>query len=135
MKKVRNHWNEKITIKHVSINFLEKELIFQDLKILDHHRFSFIHISKCKISIDNLLYFIFVNSEHLKIKNIFIENSSFLIKKYFKEKENNILFFIKNFLIHKKLNKFHINFITCSKFTINKSYLEYQNTNFRKKKC
>ncbi|WP_341656851.1 translocation/assembly module TamB domain-containing protein [Blattabacterium cuenoti] len=134
MKKVKNHWNEKITIKHVSINFLEKELIFQDLKILDHHRFSFIHISKCKISIDNLLYFIFVNSEHLKIKNIFIENSSFFIKKYFKEKENNILFFIKNFLIHKKLNKFHINFITCSKFTINKSYLEYQNTSFHKKK-
>ncbi|WP_341659995.1 translocation/assembly module TamB domain-containing protein, partial [Blattabacterium cuenoti] len=134
LKKVRNHWNEKITIKHVSINFLEKELIFQDLKILDHHRFSFIHISKCKISIDNLLYFIFVNSEHLKIKNIFIENSSFFIKKYFKEKENNILFFIKNFLIHKKLNQFHINFITCSKLNINKSYLEYQNTSFNKKK-
>ncbi|WP_341657326.1 translocation/assembly module TamB domain-containing protein [Blattabacterium cuenoti] len=134
MNKVRNHWNEKITIKHVSINFLEKELIFQDLKILDHHRFSFIHISKCKISIDNLLYFVFVNSEHLKIRNIFIENSSFFIKKYFKEKENNILFFIKNFLIQKKLNKFHINFITCSKLTINKSYLEYQNTSFNKKK-
>ncbi|WP_341653767.1 translocation/assembly module TamB domain-containing protein [Blattabacterium cuenoti] len=133
LKKVKNHWNGKITMKHVSINVLEKELIFQDLKILDHHRFSFIHISKCKISIDNLLYFIFVNSEHLKIKNIFIENSSFFIKKYFKEKENNILFFIKNFLIHKRLNKFHINFITCSKLTINKSYLEYQNTNFHKR--
>ncbi|WP_341657948.1 translocation/assembly module TamB domain-containing protein [Blattabacterium cuenoti] len=134
MKKIRNNWNEKITIKHVSINFLERELIFQDLKILDHHRFSFIHIPKCKIYIDNLLYFIFVNSEHLKIKNIFIENSSFFIKKYFKEKENNILFFIKNFLIHKKLNKFHISFITCSRLTINKSNLEYQNTSFHKKK-
>ncbi|WP_341656311.1 translocation/assembly module TamB domain-containing protein [Blattabacterium cuenoti] len=134
LKKVRNHWNEKITIKHVSINFLEKELILKDLKISDHHRFSFIHLSKCKISIDNLLYFIFVNSEHLKIRNIFIENSSFFIKKYFKEKENNILFFIKNFLIHKRLNKFHINFITCSKLIINKSYLEYQNTSLNKKK-
>ncbi|WP_041178683.1 translocation/assembly module TamB domain-containing protein, partial [Blattabacterium cuenoti] len=133
LKKVRNHWNEKIIIKHASINFLERELIFKDLKILDHHRFSFIHISKCKISIDNLLYFIFVNSEHLKIRNIFIENSSFFIKKYFKEKENNILFFIKNFLIHKKLNKSRINFITCSKLTINQSYLEYQNTSFNKK--
>ncbi|WP_185856774.1 translocation/assembly module TamB domain-containing protein [Blattabacterium cuenoti] len=134
LKKVKNHWNEKITIKHASINFLEKEVLFQDLKILDHHHFSFIHISKCKISIDNLLYFIFINSEHLKIKNISIENSSFFIKKYIKEKENNIIFFIKNFLIHKKLNKFHINFITCSKLTINKSYLEYQNTSFNKKK-
>ncbi|BBA16973.1 translocation/assembly module TamB domain-containing protein [Blattabacterium cuenoti] len=129
LKKVKNRWNEKIIIKHASINFLEKELILHDVKILDHHYFSFIRLSKCKISIDNLLYFIFINSDSLRIKNIFIENSYFFIKKYFKEKENNIIFFIRDFLIHKKLNKFHNNYITCSKLIINKSYLEYQNKN------
>ncbi len=37
-------------------------------------------------------------------------------------------------MIHKRLNNFHISFITCPKLTINKSYLEYQNTSFHKKK-
>ncbi|AFJ90486.1 translocation/assembly module TamB domain-containing protein [Blattabacterium sp. (Blaberus giganteus)] len=127
LKKVKNHLNEKIIIKHASIDFLKKEFIFYNVQILDHHHFSFIHFPKCKISIDNLLYFIFINSGHLKIKNIFIENSSFFIKKYFREKENNILFFIKNFFIHKKFGKY--NLITCTKLTINKSFLKYNNTN------
>ncbi|WP_185852173.1 translocation/assembly module TamB domain-containing protein [Blattabacterium cuenoti] len=133
LNKIRNHLNDKITIKHASINFLEKEFIFSDVQILDHHHFSFIHLSKCKISIENLLYFIFINSEHLRIKNIFIENSSFFIKKYINEKQNNILVFIKNILIHKNVNKFNINFITCSKLIINKSYVKYQNINSDKK--
>ncbi|WP_185867409.1 translocation/assembly module TamB domain-containing protein [Blattabacterium cuenoti] len=129
LKKIKNHLNEKIYIKNVSINFLKKELIFYDVKIIDHHRFSFIHLSKCKISIENLLYFILFNSKYLKIKDIFIDNSSFFIKKYFKEKENNILFFIKYFLMSKKLRELNINFVTCSKLIISKSYLEYNNIN------
>ncbi|WP_185849249.1 translocation/assembly module TamB domain-containing protein [Blattabacterium cuenoti] len=133
LKKVRNHLNEKIIIEHASINFLKKELIFYNVQILDHHNFPFIYLSKCKISIHNLLYFIFINSKHLRIKNIFVENSSFFIKKYFREKENNILFFIKNFLIHKKLSESNINLVTCSKFIINKSYLKYKNENFHNK--
>lgn len=133
LKKVKNHLNDKIYIKHASINFLEKNLIFYDVKILDHHRFSFIHLSKCKISIDNLLYFIFINSDHLRIRNIFVENSSFFVKKYFREKENNVILFIKKFLIQKKLNKNNVNFITCSKLIINKFYLEYNNTNSNEK--
>ncbi|WP_185860743.1 translocation/assembly module TamB domain-containing protein [Blattabacterium cuenoti] len=134
IKKIKNHFDKKITIKHASINFLKKELIFYDVHILDHHHFSFIHLSKCKISINNLLYFIFINSEHLKIKNFFIQNSSFFIKKYFLEKENNIIIFIRfirNILKRKKLNK--LNIITCSKLTINKSFFTYQNTNSNKK--
>ncbi|WP_185857978.1 translocation/assembly module TamB domain-containing protein [Blattabacterium cuenoti] len=133
MKKAIKHFNKKIRIKHASINFLEKKLIFYDVKIIDHHHFSFIRLSKCQIDIDNLFYFIFINSEHLKIKNIFIENSSLLIKEYFREKENNMVLFIKNFLIHKKLNNLNINRITCSKLIINKSYLEYKNINNNKK--
>ncbi|WP_185857589.1 translocation/assembly module TamB domain-containing protein [Blattabacterium cuenoti] len=132
LKRIRNHLNDKITIKHASIDFLEKEFIFYNVQILDHHRFSFIHLSKCKISIDNLLYFIFINSDNLKIKNIFVENSSFFIKKYFNEKENNVLVFIKNILIHQKSNKFNVNFITCSKLTIHKSYIKYKNINTNK---
>ncbi|WP_185861295.1 hypothetical protein [Blattabacterium cuenoti] len=126
-KKVRNHFHERIIIKHASINFLKKELVFYDVKILDHHSFSFIHFSKCKIHIHNLLYFIFINSQYLIIKNIVVDNPSFFIKKYLREKENNILFFIKNFLIHKKFSQNY--FMTCSKLIINKSNIKYKNYN------
>ncbi|WP_185871670.1 translocation/assembly module TamB domain-containing protein [Blattabacterium cuenoti] len=134
LKKVRNNLNENIIIKYASINFLEKKFILHDIKIIDHHRFSFIHLSECQISIDsNLLYFIFINSDHLKIKNIFIENFSCFIKKYSREKENNLLFFIRNFRIQNRLNKSNIKFISCSKLTIKKSYLYYKNIDSNKK--
>ncbi|WP_185859343.1 translocation/assembly module TamB domain-containing protein [Blattabacterium cuenoti] len=125
LKKVREKLGNKISIKHISFNFFEKELIFYDVKIRDHHHFSFIHLSQCKISINNLFCFIFINSRHLNIKSLIIENSSFFIRKYFKEKENNILFFIKNILMNQEFNKMNIKIITCSKLRINKSHLIY----------
>ncbi|WP_185853360.1 translocation/assembly module TamB domain-containing protein [Blattabacterium cuenoti] len=123
LKKIRKQLGNKISIKHISFNFFKKELIFYDVKIRDHHHFSFIHLSQCKISINNLFFLIFINSRHLNIKSIIVENSSFFIRKYFKEKENNILFFIKNVLMNQESNK--MNRITCSKLRINKSHLIY----------
>ncbi|WP_185866278.1 translocation/assembly module TamB domain-containing protein [Blattabacterium cuenoti] len=125
LKKVREKLGNEISIKHISFNFFEKELIFYDVKIRDHHHFSFIHLSQCKISINNLFRFIFINSRYLNIKNLIIDNSSFFIRKYFKEKENNILFFIRNIFLNQESNKMNIKIITCSKLRINKSHLIY----------
>ncbi|WP_185862398.1 translocation/assembly module TamB domain-containing protein [Blattabacterium cuenoti] len=131
LEKVISHFGKKVSIKHASINLFKKELILHDVKIKDHHHFSFIHLSKCRISIPNLFYFIFINSKHLKIKNLIIENySSFFIKKYLKEKDYNIIFLIKNILNNKKSNKMDVNFITCSKLIINKSHLVCKNINY-----
>ncbi|WP_185869638.1 translocation/assembly module TamB domain-containing protein [Blattabacterium cuenoti] len=128
LKKIIYRISPEICIKNASIDFFKKELIFHNVRIIDHHHFSFIYLSKCKLSIDNLFYF-FINPKHLNIKNFYIDNSYFFIKKYFREKENNFLFFIKKFLIDKKLNK--MNSLTCSKLTIKKLHLIY---NINKKK-
>ncbi|WP_185858548.1 translocation/assembly module TamB domain-containing protein [Blattabacterium cuenoti] len=127
LKKIRSHFGKRVSIKHATINFLKKELIFYDVKIRDHHHFPFIRLSKCKISINNLFYFLFINSEYLNIQNCFIEHSSFFIKKYYKEKDNNILFFIKNVLVNKKSNG--IRKITCYKLVINPSSLTFNKIN------
>ncbi|WP_185872484.1 translocation/assembly module TamB domain-containing protein [Blattabacterium cuenoti] len=126
LQKVKKKFGNKIYIKHISFNLLKKELILYDVKIKDHHYFPFIHLYKCKIYINNLFFLIFINYKYLSIQSIVIENSSFFVKKYFKEKENNIFYFIKNFLNNKKFNKIKI--ITCSKLKINKSHFRYINS-------
>ncbi|WP_185876858.1 translocation/assembly module TamB domain-containing protein [Blattabacterium cuenoti] len=131
LQKIKNRFGDNISIKYVSFNFLKREFVLYDVKIKDHHYFHFIHLSKCKISFNNLFSLIFINSNnHLNLRSMIIENSSFFIKKYFKEKENNMLLFFRN-ILNIKTNKIKI--ITCSKLKINKSYFTYDDKNSNKK--
>ncbi|WP_113738519.1 translocation/assembly module TamB domain-containing protein [Blattabacterium clevelandi] len=132
LEKVKDHISGKIYVKNITFNILKKEFSFHDVNIIDHHKFSFVHFSKCKISIENLFQYILINSKYLNIGNLIIENPKIFVKKYFNEKENNLFYLLKEFVIKKKLSKNSIGIITCSNLKVKNAYLTYENINLKK---
>ncbi|AWU44044.1 hypothetical protein DM815_03040 [Blattabacterium sp. (Cryptocercus kyebangensis)] len=116
----------------MTFNILKKEFYLHDVSIIDHHEFSFIHFSKCKISINNLFQYILINSKYLDIGNLIIDNPKIFVKKYFKEKENNLFYLLKEFIIKKNLSKNPIGIITCSNLKVKNACLTYENINSKK---
>ncbi|AWU44530.1 translocation/assembly module TamB domain-containing protein [Blattabacterium punctulatus] len=132
LEKVKNHISGNIYVRNITFNILKKEFSFHDVNIIDHHKFSFVHFSKCKISIENLFQYILINSKYLNIGNLIIDNPKIFIKKYFNEKENNLFYLLKEFVIKKNLSKNSIGIITCSNLKVKNAYLTYENINFKK---
>ncbi|WP_185866616.1 translocation/assembly module TamB domain-containing protein [Blattabacterium cuenoti] len=130
VKKMNTHLGQRIRVKNVSMNLFKKEFHLSDVRIMDHHHFYLIHLSKCKISIKNFFQYFFISSQCLNIGNLILENPKIFVKKYLNEKENSFFTFFKEFILKRDLNKKNsIQTISCSNFKIKNAHLVYENFN------
>ncbi|WP_238783834.1 translocation/assembly module TamB domain-containing protein [Blattabacterium cuenoti] len=130
VKKMNTNLCQRIHVKNVAMNLFKKEFHLYDVRIMDHHNFYLIHLSKCKISVKNFFQYFFISSKCLNIGNLILENPKIFVKKYLNEKENSFFTLFKEFILKRDLNKKNsIQTINCSNFKIKNAHLVYEDLN------